>query len=130
MGCPGVVVEAVVSAGLTNAEPFEGQCGVGGPFGGPLARLPPPVIFRFGWSVSLAPGFVEARFPGFWTDLSSDTSFGLLPGGVCDFFGGEGDSFPLSLLVWQQISYKSLYNGGSVEFETLFLDLWLCFYRF
>ena len=46
------------------------------------------------------------------------------------FFGGEGDSFPLSLLVWQQISYKSLYNGGSVKFDTLFLDLWLCFYRF
>ena len=46
MGCPGVVVEAVVSAGLTNAEPFEGQCGVGGPFGGPLARLPPPSHFQ------------------------------------------------------------------------------------
>ena len=73
--------------------------------------------------MSLAHGFVEARFPGFWTDLSSDTSFGLLPGGVCDFFGGGGYFFPLSLLMWHQISYKIIYNGGSVEFGTLFLDL-------
>ena len=64
--------------------------------------------------MSLAPGFVEARFPGFWTDLSSDASFGLLPGGVCDFFGGEGDSFPLSLLVWHQISYKMDFITGGV----------------
>ena len=42
MSCPEVVAEVVVSAAPTNVELFEGQFGVGGPFVGPLALLPPP----------------------------------------------------------------------------------------
>ena len=72
-----------------------------------------------------------ADFPDFWTDLSFGHVFGLLPGGVCDFFWGGGYFFPLSLLVWHQISYKIIYNGGSVEFGTsIFRFVTLFYLRF
>ena len=62
-----------------------------------------------------------ADFPDFWTDLSFGHVFGLLPGGVCDFFlGGEGTSSPCPFLCGIRLVIKSFITGGVWNLERQF----------